>query len=45
MAHDEADSCVFVHSNDTFIRQGIKEITLHTIDTDVVVLAMICKTS
>ena len=38
--HEDANSCVLVHANDAFIWHGIKEITVHTIDTDVVVLAI-----
>ena len=36
----EADSRIFVHADDASSRQDMNDITVHTVDTDVVVLAI-----
>ena len=38
--HKEADSRIFVHAYDASSRQDMNDITVHTVDTDVVVLAI-----
>ena len=38
--HEEADSRIFVHAYDASSRQDMNDITVHTVDTDVVVLAI-----
>ena len=38
--HEEADSRLYVHANDACVRQNFNKITIHTVDTDVVVLGV-----